>query len=159
MPKITIKKFRRVDAPLASDMLQKLAAHHDDLAKSSADDFLKTCLGSKKIMSCWIVWQQQQAIGFAISYDWMNFVRGMKVRHLDLIFIDQEFRSKGLGKKLIGHVAKDAIKNGCGRLDVGASQSNVDANKFYSSLGFLGKASGPIKYKIQGAALVALGRI
>ena len=88
----------------------------------------------------------------------MNFLRGKKVRHIDLIFVEEAFRNQGIGQMLIKYAAQHAIANGCQRMDVGAQENNLGANQFYKALGFEGNMNSSMKYKIQDQALANLAK-
>lgn len=153
MTEFRIRKFQSADATVVLSMLEKLAAFHGDKAFASIDQVLQEC-DSSSLIAC----HEESVIGFLISYDWMNFIRGKKIRHIDLIFIEEPFRNKGIGKMLIKYCAQSALEDGCQRLDVGALESNTDANKFYSALGFESSTINSMKYRIQDNALADLAK-
>ena len=66
----------------------------------------------------------------------MNFVRGYIVRHIDLLFIEEKFRNRGIGAILIRKIAQDAVKQGSGRISLGVSKYNKPAIRFYKQLRF-----------------------
>ena len=74
--------------------------------------------------------------GFAITRDWMNFVRAKPTRMLYLLFVEELFRGHGVGSALVAAVADDGIKKGVPRLDTTAAPTNRQANAFYKRLGF-----------------------
>lgn len=153
MASIHIQRFCEKDAGIIVNLLKKLAAFHGDSILISEDSILKQCIGSHPPALCWLAWHEEQAIGFAIAYDWMNFLRAKKIRHLDLIFVEEAFRTQGIGEMLVKHLAREALDAGCSRLDVAAQETNTGANGFYKALGFEGSPSHSVKYKIQDHAL------
>ena len=56
---------------------------------------------------------------------------------IDEIIIDNDYKKKGYGKKLIMEVAKFAEKNNCKRIELNCWSFNRDALKFYEKIGFI----------------------
>ena len=55
----------------------------------------------------------------------------------DDFFIEDRFRGKSIGKKLIEEVRKMAIKKNCSNILVGVGEDEENAKKFYKKIGFL----------------------
>lgn len=58
---------------------------------------------------------------------------------IDEIIIDDDYKKKGYGKKLIKEVTKFAEKNNCKRIELNCWFFNRDALKFYEKLGLYNK--------------------
>lgn len=65
------------------------------------------------------------------------------VGHIELLAINKQFRSKGLGKKLIEYVTTEMAKQGVKTLQLYVYPTNPEAIKFYTHLGFTVKAHYP----------------
>lgn len=148
--------MRRGDAPAIASMMEGLAAFHGDKSTVTAKHFLRFCLGTDKLCDAWIAFMGAKPVGFITTYDWMNFHRAMKVRKIDLLYVEESFRSQGIGAALIDKVTKDASLKEIKRLDIGASKKNRYANSFYTRLGFEKRIPYSNEYKIEGAALKKL---
>lgn len=133
-------------------MMRALAALHEDKAVVGAKEFVSFCLGAQALAKTHIAWIKNTPVGFAVSFDWMNFVRGFPVRTLDLLYISEKHRHLGIGRKLVATLAKDALRRGILRLDTSAAKKNAAANLFYKKLGFQKTAPTSNKYKIEGKA-------
>jgi diamine N-acetyltransferase len=55
---------------------------------------------------------------------------------LDNFYIDEEYRRKGIGKKLVEEFKKDCILRGIEEIKVTASYKNINAREFYKNNNF-----------------------
>lgn len=135
--------------------MRTLAALHGDKAVVGAKDFVSFCLGRQALAKTHVAWMKNEPVGFAVSFDWMNFVRGFPVRTLDLLYVSEKHRRFGVGRELVATLAKDALKKGILRLDTSASKKNPAANLFYKKLNFQKTSSASNKYKLAGKTSLA----
>jgi ribosomal protein S18 acetylase RimI-like enzyme len=135
-PSTVIRKMRRADTPAMARMMNDLMIFHGDQPQAKPAHFAQQCLGKHRLVDSWVAVVARQPIGFVVTYDWFNFVRGTAARTIDLLYIDPDHRRSGIGKLLLVAVAKDAQAKGCTRLRVGARKTNKAANRFYHGLGF-----------------------
>ena len=50
--------------------------------------------------------------------------------------VDPDFRSNGVGKKLIGYIEKYAMDNGISFIRLNSADHRVEAHKFYENIGY-----------------------
>ncbi len=156
---ITVRRMRKSDAKLVAKMMRKLAVLHGDKPKTSGRHFTKYTLGQTPLSMAWIAYAGKIPAGFAVAYDWMNFVRGKPTRTLDLLFVDEEYRGRGIGAALIKATAADACAKGISRVMTSANNGNKAAQKYYCRLGFTEHAITHKKYVLEGKALAkSLGK-
>jgi ribosomal protein S18 acetylase RimI-like enzyme len=146
--------MKATDARAAAKMMQALAVFHGDESKVTAQDLVAACLGRKKLASVLLAFAGTKPVGFSETYDWMNFVLGMTVRHIDQMFVDEKYRQCGIGSKLVKAITKDSIKSGCVQITVGATKDNEAANNFYKKLGFEERQPRGIRYVLTNLALI-----
>lgn len=94
-------------------------------------------------------------VGFAcvsIQYPAPKFSGQMFIKEL---FVKSEFRSNGIGQKLMGFIAKLAVENHCERLDLLSVESDDRAQKFYDSVGSH-VVTGVVYRRVFGEKLKAL---
>ena len=58
------------------------------------------------------------------------------IGHIELLAVDKQFQSKGLGKKLIEYVCAEVARQGAKTLQLYVYTNNGKAIKFYTNLGF-----------------------
>jgi GNAT superfamily N-acetyltransferase len=160
MPNIKIRRFMKKDAVALQRMLMRLAEFHGEQAKSKPIDFSRYCYGSNKLSTAWVAVDETAGIiGFVLAHDWMNFLRSIKMRHIDYLYVYEDFRRYGVAMKMLKALAASALKQGCQRIDVSARIRNKGANKFYLDLGFVPRPKGDSKpYAFRGRLLKKLAR-
>ena len=65
------------------------------------------------------------------------------------VVVDQSFRGKGIGKKLMLHAMKFAKIIGAGFVDLTSSPSRIAANKLYNDLGFELRETNVYRYNLE----------
>ena len=60
--------------------------------------------------------------------------------YLDCLFLGENIRGNGIGKKLIERIKVEAKKNNCNTIQWQTPQSNVQAIRFYRSIGAVSKS-------------------
>jgi len=77
--------------------------------------------------------------------------------YLEDLFVFPAFRGRGIGRRLLEHLAQIAVSRGYGRLEWAVLDWNADAIRFYESLGAV-PMSDWTTYRVTGEALGTLGR-
>ncbi|WP_339702374.1 GNAT family N-acetyltransferase [uncultured Marixanthomonas sp.] len=62
-----------------------------------------------------------------------------KSMELDHVYIDDEYRSKGVGKKLMEYVTRYAAEKECNWVELNTYAHNFASHKFYYNQGFVAK--------------------
>lgn len=117
--------------------MNELLAHTDEKAtRADAQFFRDHAIGTDRIATVWVAMDENKIAGFIGTRDWASFATKTKVRQVDLLFVDEEYEGLGIGTDLLECVKLDAIKSGCGRLDIQTETSNEDSNALYKKFGF-----------------------
>lgn len=96
-----------------------------------------------------------EAAGFALYfYNFSTFLSKPGI-YIEDLFVRPLFRRKGIAKALFKHLARKALEEGCGRLEWWVLDWNVDAIRFYQSLGAVPMAEWTVQ-RIAGTALHSL---
>lgn len=74
-------------------------------------------------------------IAFALYFHNFSTFLGRRGLYLEDLYVQPAHRGKGYGKALLLHLARLAIERGCGRFEWSVLDWNVDAQRFYESLG------------------------
>jgi GNAT superfamily N-acetyltransferase len=98
----------------------------------------------------------EEPAGFALWFrNYSTFLAKPGI-YLEDLFVFPAFRGRGIGRTLLEHLARIAVSRGYGRLEWAVLDWNVDAIRFYESLGAV-PMSDWTTYRVTGAALTALG--
>ena len=94
--------------------------------------------------------------GFALWFRSYSTFLARPGIYLEDLFVFPEFRGHGLGRTLLAHLARTAGERGYGRVEWAVLDWNVDAIRFYESLGAV-PMSDWTTYRVAGEALATLG--
>ncbi len=97
---------------------------------------------------------EARVVGYALYHPQYNSDKpGWGLWLVDL-FVEPELRGRGLGRRLLGAVAAEAVAAGAGSLWWGVTSANRDAREFYATLGARDEDARILE--LDGAALEAL---
>ena len=94
--------------------------------------------------------------GFALWFRNFSTFLARPGIYLEDLFVFPAFRGRGLGRRLLEHLAQIAVSRGYGRLEWAVLDWNADAIGFYESLGAVAMSDWTT-YRVTGPALTALG--
>lgn len=98
-------------------------------------EILRDYLFNKKIAKCKFIMEDNKEVGFALYFYNFSTFKGRAGLYLEDIFILEEYRHKGYGKKLFLELVKEAKENNLGRMEWTCLNWNEPSIKFYKSLG------------------------
>jgi GNAT superfamily N-acetyltransferase len=73
--------------------------------------------------------------GFALYFFNFSTFLGQPGLYLEDLFVRPEFRKRGLGRRLLAHLARIAVDRGCGRMEWSVLNWNETALRVYRSIG------------------------
>ncbi len=134
---LTIRPAVASDVPLILQFIRELAEYEKDpqAAKAQPEDLLRYGFtGEPKFRVVIADWQNQPA-GFAFYFFNFSTWLGRPGLYLEDLFVRPQFRSRGIGKALLVHLAQVALRENCGRFEWQVLDWNASAIGFYESLG------------------------
>ena len=105
-------------------MMKELAAFHDDGALATVSDVVRFASGADRISTILLASLDGELSGFSATYDWMNYIHGFPVCNIDLFFVKESTRRRGVGRALLKQIACDARSSACRRITVGVEGEN-----------------------------------
>lgn len=93
-------------------------------------------LNSPELITMMMIEEEKEAIGFANLMIIFSVWAHGKALILDDLFVLEEYRGKGLGRKVLEFIEDHAKENKYKRLQFQSELSNPNAYKFYISLGY-----------------------
>jgi GNAT superfamily N-acetyltransferase len=134
---LKIRPATRKDASLIVEFIRALA-EYERAPKSAVvtkRDILRDGFGRTPRFHVVIAECERKPVGFALWFYNYSTWLGRPGLYLEDLFVYPEFRGKGIGKALLVHLAKLAVKQKCGRYQWQVLDWNTPSIKFYESLG------------------------
>lgn len=91
--------------------------------------------GAKPAAEVVLAYAGQEPVGFALYFHNYSTFLGRAGLYLEDLFVVPSWRGRGVGRKLLGHVASVAVERACGRMEWCVLDWNESAIAFYQRLG------------------------
>jgi GNAT superfamily N-acetyltransferase len=134
---LDIRAAAEADVPLILSFIRKLAEYGDisDEVAATEDDIRAALFGQHPVAAAVLAVIGNEPAGFAIySYTFSSFL-GRPGMFVEDLYVENAYRSRGVGKALLVHLAKLAQERSCGRLEWAVLNWNERAMEFYQDLG------------------------
>lgn len=134
---LKIRPATPADVPLILDFIRELAEYEREpqAAVATQADLLRDGFGPEPKFRVDIAEWSGEPAGFALYFWNYSTWQGKPGLYLEDLFVRPHFRGKGIGKALLVHLARVAVKNNCGRLVWQVLDWNTPSIEFYNSLG------------------------
>ncbi len=154
---LSIRKAEERDAPLIVSLIRELAAyerlaHEVDATEA---DIARALFGPQPRVFADIAEWDGEPAGFALWFYNFSTFRGRHGIYLEDLFVRPDFRSKGIGRALLGHLARRCMAEGLPRLEWWVLDWNEPALRFYRSIGAVPMDEWTVQ-RVTGAALERL---
>ena len=135
-----IRPARPADVSVILELIRGLAdyeklSHEVEATEEKLSRSLFPADGAPADAHCVLAEVDGQPAGFALYFFNYSTFLARPGLYLEDLFVKPEFRSRGLGKALLLHLAKLANARGCGRMEWTVLDWNQPAIDFYESLG------------------------
>ncbi|HEX8431565.1 MAG TPA: GNAT family N-acetyltransferase [Longimicrobium sp.] len=157
---LRIRPALPADVPLILHFIRRLA-EYERLAHEvvATEEILRDSLfGARPAAEVVIAEWEGAPAGFALFFHNFSTFLGRPGLYLEDLFVEPEQRGRGIGRALLGHLARVATERGCGRLEWSVLDWNRDAIRFYRSLGAEAMDDWTV-YRVTGDALAALAAL
>lgn len=133
---LSIRPATIEDVPLLSAMIRELAEFERELnlVVTTDADLAQDGFGPDPKFQALIAEWEQQPAGYALFFDFYSTWRGRQL-YLEDLFVRPQFRSRGIGKRLLAATARIAGDNNCHGMRWEVLDWNHPAVEFYKSLG------------------------
>lgn len=102
---------------------------------ATEDRLRATLFAAHPVARAAIAWAGNDAIGFAVFFTTFSTFQAETNLYLEDLFVQEQWRGKGVGRKLLAHVAGLAVESGCRSLNWSVLKWNENAIQFYRSIG------------------------
>lgn len=125
------------DVPLILSLIKGLAEYErlSHQVTATEDDIRESLFGDPRVAEAVIARVADEPAGYALWFQTYSTFLGKRGLYLEDLFVLPRWRGRGIGKALLGHVARCAVERNCGRLEWSVLDWNEPAIRFYKSLG------------------------
>lgn len=147
------------DVPLIHHLICALAEYEQLLHEVVATEELlqRSLFGARRCAEVLIAQWEGAPVGFALFFHNYSTFLAKPGIHLEDLYVEPDFRGRGIGRALLGRVAEIAVERDCGRVEWVVLNWNTPAIAFYRSLG-----AKPVKewttFRLVGDALQAVAK-
>lgn len=133
----SIRPARPGDEQPLFGLIQGLAEYENlsHAVTGSAERLAQDLFGPRPAAEALLVEVARRPVAFALFFSNYSTFLTQPGLYLEDIFVLPDYRRSGIGKALLGEVAKIAHARGCGRLEWSVLNWNASAIGFYQSLG------------------------
>ena len=145
------------DVPTILSLIKALA-EYERLAhevEATEDDIRDSLFGDWPGAEVVLAYVGSDLAGFALFFHNYSTFLGRRGLYLEDLFVLPAYRSKGVGRRLLSHLARVAVERRCGRMEWWVLDWNESAIRFYQSIGALPMDDWTV-YRLQGDALARL---
>ena len=145
------------DVPTILSLIKALA-EYERLAhevEATEDDIRDSLFGDWPGAEVVLAYVGSDLAGFALFFHNYSTFLGRRGLYLEDLFVLPAYRSKGVGRRLLSHLARIAVERRCGRMEWWVLDWNESAIRFYQSIGALPMDDWTV-YRLQGDALARL---
>jgi GNAT superfamily N-acetyltransferase len=134
---ITIVPARPDDVALILQMIRGLAEYErlSDQAVATEESIRASLFGPRPFAEVVLAYSGSAPIGFALFFHNFSTFLGRPGLYLEDLFVVPEWRGRGVGRRLLTHLAAIAVDRGCGRMEWAVLDWNESAIGFYRRLG------------------------
>ena len=142
------------DTPAILSLIKGLAeyerlAHEVEATEEGVRDAL---FGDWPVAEVVLAYVGADLAGFALFFHNFSTFLGRRGLYLEDLFVLPAFRNRGVGRRLLSHLARLAIERRCGRMEWSVLDWNESAIRFYRSIGAVPMDDWTV-YRLGGDAL------
>lgn len=145
------------DVPTVLSLIKALA-EYEQLAhevEATEDDIRDSLFGDWPGAEVVLAYIGSDLAGFALFFHNYSTFLGRRGLYLEDLFVLPAYRGKGVGRRLLAHLARIALERRCGRMEWWVLDWNESAIRFYRSIGALPMDDWTV-YRLTGDALARL---
>ena len=157
MSSFELRPAQAQDVPAIVGLITELAEfeHLTHLVKVTPETLHPHLFGDKPAAESWVAVVEGRVVGFALFFTNFSTFLGKPGVYLEELYLQHAVRCLGLGKALLGELARIAVARDCARLEWWVLDWNEPSIAFYKSLGAKPMDEWTVM-RVDGAALAEL---
>lgn len=134
---LTIRPAGRDDVPLVLQFIRDLARYErlEHEVTASEAELTEALFGERRYAEVVFACDGGAPVGFALFFHNFSTFKGRPGIYLEDLYVRPEARGRGIGKRLLAHLARTAVERRCARLEWAVLDWNEPSIAFYRSLG------------------------
>ena len=155
----SIRGATESDLGLILSFIRELAEYERLLHEvvATEDSLREWLFGERRVAEAVLGEWENRPVAFALFFPNFSTFLGRPGIYLEDLFVKPEMRGKGIGKIMLGYLARLARERGCGRLEWSVLNWNEPAIRFYRSIGAVPMDTWTVN-RVTGEALENLAR-
>ena len=155
--KLSIEPAAERDLPAIVHLVRQLARYEklEHAMAASQEDFRQALFGPEPAAHALMAFADGAPVGFALFFYNFSTFLGKRGIYLEDIFVEPEYRGRGIGTGLLTRLAMLAKEQNCGRLEWAVLTWNQPSIDFYHRLGAITLDDWRI-FRLHGEALERL---
>jgi GNAT superfamily N-acetyltransferase len=156
-PDIRIVPATERDVPTILSLIKGLAEYErlEHEVEATAEDVRDSLFGDWPGAEVVLAYVGADLAGFALFFHNYSTFLGRRGLYLEDLFVLPAYRSRGVGRRLLSHLARIAVERKCGRMEWWVLDWNEPAIRFYKSIGAVPMDDWTV-YRLGGNALQRL---
>lgn len=137
MSEVTIVPATPADVPVVLDLVRALADYEKltHLVRATEADLHRWLFGPAPVAEVVLARAGAATVAFALFFHNFSTFLGKPGLYLEDLFVVPAWRGRGVGQRLLAHLARVAVDRGCGRMEWSVLDWNEPAIRFYTRLG------------------------
>ena len=137
MSDIRIAPAREEDVPVVLRLIRALGEYEklSDHVVATEADIREAIFGPRPLAEVVMAFDGDTPVGFALFFHTFSTFLGRSGLYLEDLFVLPEWRGRGVGRRLLTHLAGIAVARGCGRMEWAVLDWNESAIGFYRRFG------------------------
>jgi GNAT superfamily N-acetyltransferase len=134
---ITVRSARPADADVLLGLIDALA-DYEKLARPDAEArrrLIRETFSDHRRIQAYLVEADGRVVGYALTFEAYSSFLASTTLFLEDVFVLPEHRRGGIGTVVMRHLAREALRRGCGRMEWMVLTWNEPAIRFYDKLG------------------------
>ncbi|NYZ61481.1 GNAT family N-acetyltransferase [Luteimonas deserti] len=158
-PAVTLRPALPADVPQVLAFVRELAEYERLADAVVADEagFAAALFGDRPDAEVVLAEVDGAPAGFALFFHNFSTFLGRRGLYLEDLYVRPAHRGRGIGRRLMTHLAALAVERGCGRFEWAVLDWNAPAIGFYRALGAVGQDTWTVQ-RLKGEALRQLAR-
>ncbi|HEV8306835.1 MAG TPA: GNAT family N-acetyltransferase [Methylomirabilota bacterium] len=134
---VTLRPATAADVPAVLELIRGIAEYERLSHEVEATEALLRThgFGRRPIFEAVLAERDGRAVGFALYFFTFSTFKARPTLYLEDLFVRPEERGRGIGRRLLVHLARIAVERDCGRMEWSVLDWNTPARDFYFKLG------------------------